>query len=72
MIKNRIEEIKKTRNYLLNFYSSEQIAVFCGTKKGYLSQCLNGQRKAPLETQEYFLQRMQEMKKYANKKIGVI
>ena len=72
MIKNRIDEIKKNRNYLLNFYSSEKIAIFCGTSKGYMAQCLNGQKNPSIYTLEYFEKRIKEMKEYTNKKMGVI
>ena len=56
------KEIKLTRKYLLKFYSSKQIAEFCGIPETTIYQCIDGLSNTGLNTQKFILERLTELK----------
>ena len=70
MIKNKKEEIRKLRKFLLNFYSSKEISEFCNVSYSCQISHLNGNKIMSPTTEEHLLRRLEELKKYTMKKCG--
>jgi len=68
---NKIE-IKNTRNYLKKFYKNYEISEYCNVGVSTINSFLNDSKKINKDTEEHILERLKEMKKHANKKLGVI